>query len=109
MNHNKNSSDKNLLKLASDNNQKSKDFFDADSFILDEDEDPVIHNLLENSFNDENKENYNFDLDKVELNEIIETIKITKNQAIGLIGEKDFLTIYKFYKNLQEVFFHFKK
>lgn len=77
--------------------------FDCDSLLMNDESKHVLHDLLENSFNEENKNNNQFDLDKFQTHDIINKITMMINKSSKLIGEENFKKIYGFYKNLQEV------
>lgn len=65
----------------------------------------IYSDLLENDYNDENKDNILFDLDKFKIDQIIKDINDLTNKAKKLIGDDKFKVIYEFYKGLQEVKF----
>jgi hypothetical protein len=63
--------------------------------------------LLENDFNEENKDNILFDLDKFDIEKILIDIYDLTEKAKKLIGEDKFKIIYEFYKGLQEVIIYY--
>ncbi len=71
--------------------------------MIEEDSKVDIHDLLENSFNKEKKDFYQFDLDEFYIEDINKKITDMKNKALYMVGENSFKLIYEFYKNLQEV------
>ncbi len=63
--------------------------------------------MLENDFNEENKDNILFDLDKFDIEKILIDIYDLTEKAKKLIGEDKFKIIYEFYKGLQEVIIYY--
>ncbi len=103
-NQNQNYKNRAESKDSNENNTTDKSFhFDNDSLILDDDNKDILHDLLENSFNQKNKNYYQFDLNKFKLDDINEKIAKMINKGIELIGEKCFKKIYDYYRTLQEV------